>query len=109
MRKNRYTQFQEAYDEPGITFTELAGALNEAGVYQPPQRIRKYAETYGLVVDLGETQIGPRFLIKLSNVPAIMDGLRVPINQGDLEKMLALHREIWLNQLVKEIKRRKST
>ena len=51
--KNRYTQFQETYGEQGITFTELSHALRETGARSNPQKIQKYAEANGLVIDLG--------------------------------------------------------
>ena len=108
MSKSRYTLFQEEYGEPGITFTELAGALSEAGAPLPPQRIQKYAEANGLVVDLGETPKGPRYLIRLSNVQKVMDGLRVPISARDLERILETQKESWQTLLVREIRRRKT-
>ena len=109
MGKNRYTEFQETYGEPGITFTELSHAVSEAGAPLPEYRIRKYAEAKGLVVDLGETSKGPRFLIKLSNVPKVIHGIGVSINSFDLERILEAQKDSWQNQLVREVKRRKAT
>ena len=101
--------FQEAYGEPGITFNELANVLSEAGVYQPPQRIKTYAQANGLVIDFEKTKLmQARFLIKLSDVQKVIDGLRIPISAHDLERILESQKEDWQRRLVREVRRRKT-
>ncbi len=108
-----YTFFQREYGEPGITVQELAKALSEAGVNRPPQKIQKYAEQEKLLIDLIDLEEGrkypqARYLIKLSNIQKVVDGLRVPISTQDLENIIRNREDDWQRLLAKEVKRRKT-
>ena len=109
--ESTYTFFQREYGEPGITVGELANAISEVGVNRPPQRIQKYAEQKKLLIDLGEGKKHPkaRYLIRLSDVQKVVDGLGVPIRTQDLENIIANQQNEWQNLHAKEIKRRKTT
>ena len=114
MKLSSYTLVQRIYGEPGIAINELATVLHAAEAGRSLGGLRKkvedYARQHNLLIDMKELDVSyneesARYLVLLSTVPEIVEGAEIPINRGELERVLEEASNNWQDLLAKKIKK----